>query len=332
MSVTTGRTRSFIFISLGVLISAIGVALIAPFIDREQMAQAFTTLVWPWIGAAIAAVVITYLTRLPRWALLLRPETFRFTVLLRALLSGQLLNLLLPIRIGDAARALLLSREPGGSFARILGSVLIEKAWDWLALCLLILLCVGGAQVAAIPLPDWFLIPARSVGFVAALILLGFVTVALTPTAWLPRLSAWFDRVLRMFPTRWQAPVGRSIRRLIASLGALRQRQSIIGAAGWTLIIWGGGVIINYAVLRAYNVDSWLAAITLLAVLMLGLALPPSIAGIGVFEGLTLLTLYAFAVPLNSALAIGVTLHGVIIITLFISTGLAWLATAVQPS
>ena len=329
--VKPGRTRTFILISLGVFISAGGVVLIAQLVNGEQVTRALTTLAWPWLGAAVIAVLGTYLTRLPRWSILLLPQTYRQLAQLRALLSGQLLNLLLPLRVGDVARALLLSHEPQGSFARILGSVLIEKAWDWLALCLLILVCVGAAHAAAMPLPDWFLIPARSVGKLAALIVLGFVAVAVVPAAWLPRLATRFDRSLKRLPVGWQLPIGRSTRRLLASLSVLRQRHTVIGAALWSSIIWGGGIVINYAVLRAYAVDSWLAATTLLAVLMLGLALPPSIAGVGVFEGLTMLTLHAFAVPLNTAFVIGLTLHAVIVVPLLISTGLVWIAAA-QPS
>ena len=101
---------------------------------------------------------------------------FDRTAVLRALLTGQLLNLLLPIRVGDVVRSILLGREPSGSFARVFGSVLIEKAWDWLTLCVLVLIVTWAA-----PLPDWFLAPARSIGLLAALILIGFVAVAIIP-------------------------------------------------------------------------------------------------------------------------------------------------------
>ena len=52
-------------------------------------------------------------------------------------------------------------------------------------------------------------------------------------------------------------------------------------------------------------------ALLLMAMLMVGTALPPSIAAVGIFEGLTILALGTFDVPHETALAIGLTLHAV---------------------
>jgi hypothetical protein len=76
---------------------------------------------------------------------------------------------------------------------------------------------------------------------------------------------------------------------------------------------------------RACGVDSWIVAAALLAVLMLGVALPPSIAALGIFEGLSMLTLSVFNVPLETALAVGLLLHLVVSVPLLIGTALSWL-------
>lgn len=312
--------RTVIVICLGLFISAAGVGLIVRVVDLAQVGQAINTLTWSWLGLALLIVVGSYGARGQRWNILLRPQSFRWPAVLRALLSGQLLNLLLPIRVGDVARALLLGREAGGSVARALGSIVIEKAWDWLALCLLILIIAW-----AIPLPEWFLTPARSIGLIAVGVVIGFSTVAVLPAAWLPRGLAQLDRALGHLPARWHDRLLTMSRRLLDSLSVLRQRSTVTGSALWTFIVWGLSVLLNYAVLRAYAVDSWLTAMTLLAVLMLGLALPPSIAGVGVFEGLTMLTLHAFGISYGVGLAIGLTLHLIISVPLLIGVGWTWL-------
>ena len=119
-----------------------------------------------------------------------------------------------------------------------------------------------------------------------------------------------------------------NLQRLLDSLTVLRRRDTIVGAASWSAIIWSLSVVINYAVLRAFGVESWIAATTLLVVLMIGVALPPSIAALGVFEGLTMLTLSIYNVPLETALAIGLILHLVVIVPLIVCTALAWLVRA----
>ncbi len=245
--------RSLVLLALGVILSALGVGLIARAIDPDRFVRSLATLDWRWVLAALAGIGLSYVAREQRWAILLQPLVFRRAALWRGLLTGQLLNLLLPIRIGDVVRSILVGREPTGSFARVFGSVLIEKAWDWLMLCLLIVIVAW-----AVPLPDWFLLPARSIGLVALLVLIGFSAVALTPEDRITRGVAWLDRALAGWPPRWHTFIVTNLRRLLDSLGALRHQQAIIGAASWSLIIWSLGVIINYAVLRAYGVEDWM--------------------------------------------------------------------------
>jgi uncharacterized protein (TIRG00374 family) len=305
----------------GLGLSAVGIVAIARVVNPDRLSLTLGSIQWAWIGGALLATLATYGARTKRWIILLHPLKYRTAAVLRALLTGQLLNHLLPIRLGDVIRALLLAREPGSTFARVFGSLLIEKAWDWLALCVLIMIVAW-----AIPLPDWLLIPARSIGLLAALILIGFVGVILIPERWISQGLARLDRALAKWPARWRSFTIHNLRRLLDSLAVLRRRDTLIGAAVWTTITWGLGIVLNYAVQRAFGFDSWLAAAALLVVLMLGVALPPSIAAIGVFEGLSMLTLSTFGVPLETALAIGLLLHLVVTVPLVIGTAVLWLS------
>ena len=312
--------RSLTWLALGILISVIGVGLIARTTDPDRLSLALSGIDWGWVGIAVIITLATYFARTRRWNVLLRPLAFRQTAMLRALLTGQLLNFLLPIRMGDVVRSLLLGREPGGSFARIFGSVLIEKAWDWLALCALVLIVAWTA-----PVPDWFLTPARTIGLLAALIVIGFVLAAIIPEEWIPRGLAKLDRALAGLPTHWRSFTLKNLQRLLDSLAVLRRRDTIVGAAGWTAITWSLSIVVNYAAQRAFGFDSWIAAATLLAVLMIGIALPPSVAALGVFEGLTMLTLSLYNIPLETALAIGLMLHLVVSVPLIISVAALWI-------
>jgi glycosyltransferase 2 family protein len=307
----------FLFLLLGLSVSAVSLWLIARTIDPERFAQRLLSIDYGWLLIAVLAIEATFFTRTRRWAVLLRPQAVRSTALLLAMLTGQLLNLLLPIRIGDVARAVLVGRQPGGSFARAFGSILIEKAWDWLMLCLVVIVVALFA-----PLPAWFLVPARTIGLIALGILIGFGVIAALPQRMIARTRLRLDRGLDRAPGRWQEVLRRNLHRLLDSLTALRRRELIAGAAGWSILTWGLGIAANDAVLRAYGVESWLAAMALIAVLMIGVALPPSIAAVGIWEGLTMLTLGAFGVAPETGLAIGIISHAIILATLLINTGM----------
>jgi uncharacterized membrane protein YbhN (UPF0104 family) len=149
----------------------------------------------------------------------------------------------------------------------------------------------------------WYSIALRSIGFVAALVLIGFGMVAFAP---IKRWQSGFDRIINRLVFADRA------RRLITSFIALRNRATFGRCAAWSLATWGLGVVANYGVMRAYGVESWNGALMLMVALMIGITLPPSIAALGLFEGVTISALGAVNVPLETALAIGLTLHVVV--------------------
>lgn len=310
---TLPKRSTWITISLGLLISALGVYLVIRSVDLDQLQRALSAAHYEWALVGTVAITCTFYTRTKRWAVLLQPTHTRGSTLATALLIGQVLNFLLPIRLGDVIRSILAGRLPDLSFERAFGSVAIEKAWDWIGLMAIILIVTLIA-----PLPAWFVAPARIVGMIALFILLVFAGIAFLPEDARrkiePRLLLLIDRIFIKLPQRVRFTFVQPLQRLLASLDALRNRRSIWRAAIWTAISWSLSFISNAAILHAFGVDSLPAALLLLAVLMIGIALPPSIAALGIFEGLTILTLGSFGVPAETALAIGIVLHVAIIL------------------
>jgi uncharacterized membrane protein YbhN (UPF0104 family) len=295
-------------VALGIVVSVVIAGFIVRDVDAARLTRALAAVDWSWIALGVIAILGTMITRVRRWAGLLRPIVLPPATLLRALLIGQVLNFVLPIRLGDVARSAVLGRAAGSSFERVLGSVAIEKAWDWLTLALM---AIGVAL--SVPLPAWYGAPLRSIGLIAAIVLIGFGVVALAPASrWQPRL----DRIINRLKFADRA------RRLFASLVAIRNRQTIGQAAAWSLLTWGLGVAANYGVMRAYAVESWSGALVLMVALMIGITLPPSIAALGLFEGVSIAALSVVSVPLETALAIGLTLHIVIFAPPLIGAGL----------
>jgi glycosyltransferase 2 family protein len=289
-------------VALGVLVSAVIVGFIVRDVDAARLTRALAAVDWSWIVLGVIAILATMIARVRRWAVLLHPIVLPPSTLLRALLIGQVLNFVLPIRLGDVARSAVLGRAAGSSFERVLGSVAIEKAWDWLTLALL---AIG----VALSMPAWESVPLRSIGLIAAIVLIGFGVIALAPTGrWQPRLERFINAAsARLSLSRLK--FADRVRRLLDSLVALRDRQAVGQAAAWSLLTWGLGVAANYGVMRAYAVESWSGALGLMVALMIGITLPPSIAALGLFEGVTIAALSVVAVPLETALAIGLTLH-----------------------
>ncbi len=305
---TLPKRSTWITISFGLLISAIGVYLVSRSVDLTQLQSALSAAHYEWAIVGAAAITVTFYTRTKRWAVLLQPTDTRGSTLAAAMLIGQVLNFLLPIRLGDVIRSILAGRLPDLSFERTFGSVAIEKAWDWITVTCIILI----ATLIA-PLPIWFIAPARAVGLIALVVVIVFAVIALlSDDAWHrfePRLLMLLDRAFSWLPHRLRFVFIERMHLLLNSLKSLRNRQIIWRAALWSALSWGLGVAANALIMHACNFDSLPAAMLLLAVLTIGSALPPSIAALGIFEGLAILTLGSFGVPTETALAIGIILH-----------------------
>jgi hypothetical protein len=312
------KPSTWLTVTLGLLISALGVYLVARSIDLDQLRRALNTAQYEWAILGALCIGSTIYVRTKRWQVLLRPTrtaprsgasvVLRGSTLAAAMLIGQLLNFLLPLRVGDVIRSILASRSASLSFERTFISVAIEKAWDWITVTSIILI----ATLIA-PLPAWFIAPARAVGLIALTVVIVFAVIALmSDAAWhrlMPRLMLRIDRSFGWLPLRIRFAFIQRLHHLLDSLESLRNRRIIWRAALWSALTWGLGIAANVLIMRAFNVDSLPAAMLLLAALTIGTALPPSIAALGIFEGLAILTLGSFGVAAETALAIGIILH-----------------------
>ncbi|HLF27041.1 MAG TPA: lysylphosphatidylglycerol synthase transmembrane domain-containing protein [Anaerolineae bacterium] len=298
--------RSIVFTTgMGLLVSAAGIGLVVQDIDPARLGLALRDADPAWMLVGLLVIGLSFVARMRRWAVLLQPHRYRGTTVMAALLVGQVLNFLLPLRAGDVIRSAALGRAPGSSFERVLGSVAVEKVWDWLTLTLLVL-----SIALIVPLPDWFVGPAWAFGVIAVMLVLGLGLVLLQRR----RGLAVVERLTGWLPSKWQVSLLERTIRLLDGMESLRRRDAMWRAASWSMLIWLLGIALNMVIMRAFGIDSWPAAMALMAVLMVGVALPPSIAALGIFEALTVLTLGVFGVPSETALAIGVTLHVIIFV------------------
>jgi uncharacterized protein (TIRG00374 family) len=254
-----------------------------------------------FVVLGLVTVLLTTVAKSVRWRWLLYPEHDRMHLrdLLAALLVGQMLNTLVPARAGDLARAYHLGERAQVSKATVLGSVVAEKAMDMvmLALC------------AAITVPWLYLVPwvegsTLALATTAALALLAVVAMA------------WFgERLLeRLYPLLQRLPIGERLSRLgrsgMSGLQVFRNARASLAAWLWSGLAYVLAASTNYVLFAAMDIHvPTSVGLLLMVVIYLGAA-PPSLPGkVGIFHGITVLTLTAFGVSPSMALAYGALLH-----------------------
>jgi hypothetical protein len=272
----------------------------------SQVVAILTQADYRFVALALALVLMSPLARAARWRLLYHPDQKGLSCLRLAevLLIGQMLNIVVPARLGEVARIYFMGKIEGRSRARTLGTIAVEKWLDILMLFLVVLLLP-----IFVSLPPW---PRDSRGnlavFTAALL-----GITLTLSYSKDRLLTLVESALCFLPEGWRARIHRVTGLTLGSLDVLRSRWVGLKLQGWSLLIWSLSVLVNYTVFLALGLPlSLVAAVFLMVVLKVGVAMPSVPGKLGVFHYLCTLALGAFGLDKGVALGYAVLLYFVV--------------------
>ena len=306
---------------IGLAVAAIAIWWLARDFDWPAVLAALRQANYGWVLLGVAAIVATAWTRTYRWQALLQPATIPFLTALNALLIGQVANLVIPLRGGDITRAMLIGPERETGTAMALGTVALEKVWD-----LILLLLSGLLLLVVMPLPGWF---TRSTWGTALTLVVG-IPLLWAALHWRETLFQWTSRLLAILPGGWDRAILPRLRRLTDGLASIRQVDISLRAFFWTGLTWGLGALANWAVIAAFGMYSEAAALLLLVALMIGNSVVPTPARLGIFEGITVVVLALFDIPPDTALAMGLVLHIVVMAPPLLMAALLALTTPLR--
>jgi uncharacterized protein (TIRG00374 family) len=259
-----------------------------------------------WVAGALACSGGVSVAKAVRWRILYGPAVPPFRPVFAALVTGQMLNFLLPIRAGELARLGMMSRA-GQPAAVTLSTLLVEKTLDLIAAGLVSLLLVGLTLA-----PDWVQDSAR------AWLLLGLSLVAGLASVWLLRrgLLAGLGRALAWLPlpARQRRRLLVAVESLVGAIGALTKRRTIAGSVLWTVIIWLLSPLTIWALLLAFELHLPPAApVLMMLTVLFSNVIPSPPALLGLVPGLSVAVLGYFQVTQAAALSFGLALNAVIV-------------------
>lgn len=261
----------------GVAISGVFVFLLFRSLSLSSIATAFLQadlrLVLPALGVYAVGLAI----RTARWQLLLRPfGTVPFHDLFQTLVIGLAANDVLPMRLGEIARAALLSRNAGIRGGITLASITVERVFDGLALCAFLLMAWP-----FLPLQGWVqsIAVVGLVLFASAVIALWLVTGF--PDFWLRVL----DRVDNRLPPRIASQVQRLAQGFIQGLAIVRQGRVLALVMGLSLLAWTVEAGVYYVIMLGFPLPAVpVAAMAGAAMANLGTLVPSSPGYVGTFD------------------------------------------------
>jgi len=284
-------------------ISVVALVWVLRKIDPHEVAETLAQAEYVYLIPAAVGILAYLFTRSVRWRLLLGPEVslsrcFWVTNI------GYLVSNVLPFRLGDPARAVVIGRGEKVSTATALSTVVVERVLDLLLVVALLagvvpLVGVGEAESAV---GKGLFAGGAALAASAVLLLLAFRPdwgrwAARRVLGWVPRLDS----------ERWM----RALDGLLEGLAPLRSGRRGLALLVWSVVTWACVVAYYWTLMRAFMPrPSVLAAAFVVVGAGLGMAVPSSPGAVGVFHGAVFLVLTdILAVPEGQAGTVAFAIH-----------------------
>jgi glycosyltransferase 2 family protein len=290
---------------IGFAVSALAVYFLLQQVPPEQLGEALQKTQPLPLVLLVASVMGSVLTRAARWQVYFRPERrVPFGPLFGTLSISYMASTFLPLRAGELVRAVFLSQREALPIARIVGTILLEKLFDFLAIGVMLVLLVllvptlpAEARVAGISIASVILV---GFGFVVALAVFRQSTLAL--------IKVIEGRVPFGLGVRFRLEHG--ARQFAAGTDSLRLPGLWVAMVGWTVITWLFALATGWAGAAALGLNPGLAALVFaLVVASTGQAVPSSPGYVGVYHFAVTEAFKSFGMDAASALAVAVLTH-----------------------
>ncbi len=292
---------------LGIVIALALSALFFYGTDFRAIGEGFRTANYFFLLPALALYFVGVLMRAARWHFLLRSiKPIAYSHLFQVTVIGYMANDLLPFRIGELARALILGETEQISRASTLVTIVLERVFDGVTMLLFI-----GAASLFLALNDYL----RTLLFVGSVLFAAVVVVLVMFASFRERFDHLIHAVLRRLPERWGARGLKLLDSFFHGLSVLRNPLDALFALTFSILAWlcEAGM---YAVLAlGFGITvSFPVFLLATAVANLVTIIPSTPGYIGVFDAPVRYILELFGVNASIAASYTILLHAALIV------------------
>ena len=283
----------------GLIISLVALIILLLLAEPRKLLEALRMADYRLVLVGIGTMSVWLVVRSVFWRTLLQ-EKATFSQVFFSINEGYLLNNVLPFRLGEIGRALILSYKANLSFLFVFSTILIERAFD-----------VGiSASLLLISVP--FVVGASWAGQAALIsgvvVLFGLGMLYLVARN-RDRLLVWYESLSQRW-TILQKIGSHHIAAFLSGLEVLTDGKRFLKAVLWGSLNWGIALVQYYIFMLAFFPEGkFLWATFALGVVALGVAAPSSPGALGVYELAVVGSLALFGADPAVALAYALTTH-----------------------
>jgi glycosyltransferase 2 family protein len=288
---------------LGIAISLISLVAIFFFIRPQEILAALQTTRYAYLLLTVLGIVAFLIIRAVRWRFMLNNDAPWSTVF-HIQNIGYLLSTLLPLRIGDIARAVLIGSVPPITISRGISTMVVERVLDMLFIIALLPLALSGVET----MPDWMRAGAQAMGVAAV----GAIIVLIVAANQRERAAKLVSYLLNFVPFVDSEAWTERTDSFLAGLDSLTSLKHGSILIALTILTWVPIILAYYAMLLAVNLDPDLVmAAFVVCAAALSVALPSSPGQIGVFHAGVIAALQVWGQPEAQAASFAFLYHAI---------------------
>ena len=304
-------------IIIGFIISAVFIYLAVRGIPFSEVMNSFRSANYTYAVPILLIVFAVLYLRSYRWGIILEPRIKYAQWPLFVITSiGFMTISLLPARLGEFTRPLLVKQKSGIPLSSTMATIVVERVFD-----LLTLMFVLGVVILNISLPP-LIFKAGLTTLVMVLLVFGFLLLLVAKKEFSLNI---INKVLDIFPARFGALLNNQVHAFVDGLDVLPDIKKIFTVALLSMIIWGMLGLSCYFLFFSFGFKlSLINAFALTVIIALGVMLPAAPGFVGTYHFSCVLGLTFFGVPKADALSYAIVLHFLQMIPVVI-IGLAFL-------
>lgn len=269
-------------------------------VTRELRGIRWTPLVLS-AGLGLFSVAV----RAVRWGCLLAPvKKVHWKSLYSALVIGLTANNLLPARIGEVVKAVIMAKKEKIGKSTAFATIVVERVFDGLTILAFLL---GVLVFSPIPLPEWI----RNAAIVSGclfFIVLGLLVLLTMRTR---QAMAFLSNLIKPLPVKTRSFILRFLNSFIMGLQILQHRSQLFISAIMSVLVWIPVVGVIHILLRTVGLSlPVFTSFFLLSVLSIGIMVPSGPGYVGTIQFVCVACLALFGVSRNTALSFSVLYHG----------------------
>jgi uncharacterized protein (TIRG00374 family) len=295
---------------LGIIISLICLAAIFYFIRPQEIFDALKTARYGYLLFGATGILTFLAIRAVRWRFMLNNDAPWLTVF-HIQNIGYLVSTVLPLRLGDVARAVLIGSVPPITISRGISTMVVERVLDMLFIVTLLPFTLASIEY----LPDWMRLGARASGVLAITAIIMLIVAANQRV----RATRIVERILSYAPFLDGKAWAKRADSFLAGLGSLTHFRDAVWLVLLTIFTWIPIIFAYYTTMLAANLQpSLVMAAFVVCAAALSVALPSSPGQIGVFHAGVIAALQVWGQPEAASASFAFLYHALNSVTLII--------------